>query len=113
MRCRRLSQCRSVIFQSAENFGRVDIAVANASILRTGAFVDISEEDFDAVIRVNLKGMFLTGQAAVMSRTPMKRPAEPSEIASIAVFLASEDSSYITGQTIFADGGQLLLAYTC
>lgn len=113
MRCRRLSQCRSVIFQSAENFGRVDIAVVNASILRTGAFVDISEEDFDAVIRVNLKGMFLTGQAAVMSRTPMKHPAEPSEIASIAVFLASEDSSYITGQTIFADGGQLLLAYTC
>jgi len=113
VRCRRLSQCRSVIFQSAENFGRVNIAVANASILRTGAFVDISEEDFDAVIRVNLKGVFLTGQAAVMSRTPMKRPAEPSEIASIAVFLASEDSSYITGQTIFADGGRLPLAYTC
>lgn len=51
--------------------------------------------------------------AAVMSRTPMKRPAEPSEIASIAVFLASEDSSYITGQTIFADGVRLPLAYTC
>ena len=182
--------------KAAEHFGRVDIAVANAAILRTGAFVDISEEDFDAVIRVNLKGVFLTGQAAarqmvkqdpqggtiinmsstnqvlaipqispyviakggvgqltkvmaislveqnirvngigpgsvatkmflnniatdekalaaVMSRTPMKRPAEPSEIASIAVFLASEDSSYITGQTIFADGGRLPLAYTC
>ena len=46
--------------KAAEHFGRVDIAVANAAILRTGAFVDISEEDFDAVIRVNLKGVFLT-----------------------------------------------------
>jgi glucose 1-dehydrogenase len=185
------------LFESAAKyFGRVDIAVANAGILRTGAFVDVSEEDFDAVIRVNLKGVFLTGQAAarqmsaqdpqggtiinmsstnqvlaipqitpyvvakggvgqltkvmaislveqnirvngigpgsvatemfqnniatnekalaaVMSRTPMKRPADPSEIASIAVFLASDDSSYITGQTIFADGGRLPLAYTC
>jgi glucose 1-dehydrogenase len=54
-----------------------------------------------------------TALAAVMSRTPMKRPAEPSEIAAIAVFLASSDSSYITGQTIFADGGRLPLAYTC
>jgi glucose 1-dehydrogenase len=182
--------------KAADHFGRIDIAVANAGILRTGAFVDISEEDFDAVIRVNLKGAFLTGQAAarqmclqnpqggtiinmsstnqvmaipqiapyvvskggvgqltkvmaislveqdirvngigpgsvatemfekniatnesalaaVMSRTPMKRPADPHEIASIAVFLASDDSSYITGQTIFADGGRLPLAYTC
>ena len=185
------------LFDSAvRRFGRVDIAVANAGILRTGAFVDISEEDFDAVIRVNLKGVFLTGQAAarqmlaqdpqggtiinmsstnqvlaipqitpyvvakggvgqltkvmaislveqnirvngigpgsiatemflnniatnekalaaIMSRTPMKRPGKPEEIASIAVFLASADSSYITGQTIFADGGRLPLAYTC
>jgi len=182
--------------RATEHFGRVDITVANAGILRTGSFIDISEEDFDAVIRVNLKGVFLTGQAAarqmssqspqggaiinmsstnqvlaipqiapyvvskggvgqltkvmsislveqnirvngigpgsvatemfqnniatdektlaaVMSRTPMKRPADPSEIASIAVFLASDDSSYITGQTIFADGGRLPLAYTC
>ncbi len=185
-----------LVATTVDHYGRVDIAVANAGILRTGAFLEISEEDFDAVIRTNLKGMFLTGQAsarqmvtqdpqggiiinmsstnqvlaipqitpyvvakggvgqltkvmaislvdqnirvngigpgsvatemfqkniatdekalaAVMSRTPMKRPAEPAEIASIAVFLASEDSSYITGQTIFADGGRLPLAYTC
>ena len=182
--------------KAAHHYGRIDIAVANAGILRTGTFIDVREEDFDAVIRVNLKGVFLTGQAAarqmstqdpqggtiinmsstnqvlaipqiasyvvskggvgqltkvmaislveqnirvngigpgsvatemfekniatnesalaeVMSRTPMKRPADPGEIASIAVFLASQDSSYITGQTIFADGGRLPLAYTC
>ncbi len=182
--------------KAAHHYGRIDIAVANAGILRTGTFIDVREEDFDAVIRVNLKGVFLTGQAAarqmstqdpqggtiinmsstnqvlaipqiasyvvskggvgqltkvmaislveqnirvngigpgsvatemfekniatnesalaeVMSRTPMKRPADPGEIASIAVFLASQDSSYITGQTIYADGGRLPLAYTC
>ena len=50
--------------------------------------------------------------ARVMSRTPMGRVGEPSEIASIAVFLASNDSSYITGQTIYADGGRMPLNYT-
>lgn len=48
----------------------------------------------------------------VLSRTPMGRPGEPLEVARVAVFLASEDSSYITGQTIFADGGRLALNYT-
>ena len=50
--------------QAAAQFGRIDISVANAGILRTGAFVDICEKDFDDVIRINLKGVFLCGQAA-------------------------------------------------
>jgi NAD(P)-dependent dehydrogenase (short-subunit alcohol dehydrogenase family) len=49
---------------------------------------------------------------ALLSRTPLGRIADPSEIASIAAFLASDDASYITGQTIFADGGRLALNYT-
>ena len=48
----------------------------------------------------------------ILSRTPMERLGEPSEIASIAAFLASEDASYITGQTLYADGGRLGLNYT-
>ncbi|MFH1620272.1 MAG: SDR family oxidoreductase [bacterium] len=44
-----------------------------------------------------------------ISRTiPIQRLAEPSEIAAVVAFLASEQNTYITGQTIFADGG-----YTC
>ncbi len=39
--------------------------------------------------------------------TPIGRFGNPSEIASVAAFLASEDASYITGQTIYADGGAL------
>ncbi|WP_150522647.1 SDR family NAD(P)-dependent oxidoreductase [Roseibium sediminis] len=48
----------------------------------------------------------------ILSRTPMQRIGEPSEIASIAAFLASSDASYVTGQTIYADGGRLPLNYT-
>ncbi|HEX9568876.1 MAG TPA: SDR family NAD(P)-dependent oxidoreductase [Rhodospirillales bacterium] len=48
----------------------------------------------------------------ILSRTPLGRPGEPDEIAAVAVFLASEESNYITGQTIYADGGRLGLNYT-
>jgi glucose 1-dehydrogenase len=44
----------------------------------------------------------------VESHIPMNRPAEASEIASVFAFLASDDASYITGQTIFACGGLTL-----
>ena len=51
-------------------------------------------------------------KARILSRTPLGRIGEPSEIATIALFLASDAASYITGQTIFADGGRLPLNYT-
>ena len=41
----------------------------------------------------------------VRGRTPMRRWGNPDELAGIAVFLASDAASYITGQTIFVDGG--------
>lgn len=178
-------------------YGRLDCAIANAGIVHACDFLELDEMDFDRVIRVNLKGVFLTGQAAarqmaaqgpvaggdagtiinmssvnavlaiptitpyvvakggvnqlttvmslaladkkirvnaigpgsintemyravnadpekrraVMSRTPMGRPGEPDEIAKVALFLASDDSSYITGQTIYPDGGRMGLNY--
>ena len=48
----------------------------------------------------------------VLSRTPAGRIGEPREIAAVAAFLASDEASYITGQTIYADGGRLPLNYT-
>ena len=187
------AQVDALVESAVAAFGRLDCVIANAGIVHACDFLDLAEEDFDRVIRVNLKGVFLTGQAAArqmaaqgtggtiinmssinavlaipsitpyivskggvnqltkvmalsladkgirvnaigpgtigtemalqvlsdpvkmkaaMSRTPMGRVGEPDEIASVAVFLASEDSSYITGQTIYADGGRLPLAYT-
>ncbi len=187
----------NLIAATIDAFGDIDILVNNAGIVIGGEFLEITEEDFDKVLRVNLKGTFLCSQAVakhmvkrvdndgpagciinmsstnaklaipsqipytvskggvrqltnvlaqalaakgirvnaigpgsiatemleavnsdpvakkrVLSRTPMGRIGEPEEIASIAAFLASDDASYVTGQTIYADGGRLGLAYT-
>ena len=187
------SQVEALIAKTVETYGRLDVLVANAGIVHAEEFLEFSEEDFDRVIRVNLKGVFLTGQAAArqmveqggggsivnmssvnavmaipsitpyvvakggvnqltkvmalaladkgirvngigpgsiatelakavmndpekakgaLMRTPMGRFGEPDEIAKVAVFLATDDSSYITGQTIYPDGGRLALNYT-
>jgi glucose 1-dehydrogenase len=47
----------------------------------------------------------------ILSRTPLGRIGDPAEIAAIAAFLASDEASYVTGQTIYADGGRLPLNY--
>ena len=44
--------------------------------------------------------------AGLLEKIPMRRMAEPSEIAAVHVFLASDEASFITGQAIFVDGGQ-------
>jgi NAD(P)-dependent dehydrogenase (short-subunit alcohol dehydrogenase family) len=192
------AQVEGLVGEAVKAFGRLDCMVANAGIVKGADFLDFSEADFDAVIRVNLKGVFLCGQAAarqmvaqgprgdgtcgsivnmssinavvaiptitpycmakggvnqltkvmslaladkgirvnavgpgsintemvravnddpaawarLMSRTPMGRLGEPEEMGSVAVFLASSDASYVTGQTIYADGGRLGLNYT-
>ena len=47
----------------------------------------------------------------VLSRTPIGRFGQPDEIAAIVAWLASEEASYVTGTTIYADGGRLPLNY--
>jgi len=49
----------------------------------------------------------------VMSRTPLQRIGTAKEIADTVAFLASEKASYITGETIYVDGGRLGMNYTC
>ena len=66
-------------------------------------------------IRTGMYSAVVNDPAAVrraMSRTPLGRPGEPSEVAAIAAFLASDDASYVTGETIYADGGRMPLNYT-
>ena len=50
-------------------------------------------------------------ERTLLSRTPMGRLGEPEEVAQVAVFLASDESSYLTGQTLYPDGGRLALNY--
>jgi NAD(P)-dependent dehydrogenase (short-subunit alcohol dehydrogenase family) len=173
--------------------GRIDVLVNNAGIFRAADFLEVTEEDFDAVLRINLKGSFLVGQAVaremaragkgsivnmssvngtltiptiasynvskgginqltrvmalaladkgvrvnavapgtiatelatravltseeararILSRTPMKRLGEPSEIADTVAYLASDAASYITGEIVVVDGGRMTLNYT-
>lgn len=44
-------------------------------------------------------------RAELVQRIPLRRMADPSEVANLHLFLASEEAGYITGQTIFIDGG--------
>jgi NAD(P)-dependent dehydrogenase (short-subunit alcohol dehydrogenase family) len=48
----------------------------------------------------------------IMSRTPLKRLGEPSEIAEVCAFLVSDAASYMTGSIVYVDGGRLALNYT-
>lgn len=47
----------------------------------------------------------------MLSRTPLGRFGKAEEMAGVALFLASDDAGYVTGQTIYADGGRLALNY--
>ncbi|MEM9438933.1 MAG: SDR family oxidoreductase [Pseudomonadota bacterium] len=49
----------------------------------------------------------------VMSRTPLQRVGTPREIGDVVAFLASSKASYITGETIYVDGGRIGMNYTC
>jgi len=177
----------SMVKTVIENFGQIDILVNNAGIIRPAMLLKMTEEQWDQVINVHLKGSFNCLQAAArkmkernygriinitstagvlgtigqinyssakagilgltksaakelarynilvnavapgaatkmtevirtdekfkdqyLKKIPLGRWAEPEEIAPAMVFLASEESSYITGQIIAADGGMTI-----
>ncbi|WP_439520107.1 SDR family NAD(P)-dependent oxidoreductase [Hydrogenophaga sp.] len=57
------SDVDAAVAMALQTHGRIDVLVNNAGIFKAADFLDITEADFDAVLRVNLKGAFLMGQA--------------------------------------------------
>jgi NAD(P)-dependent dehydrogenase (short-subunit alcohol dehydrogenase family) len=52
-------------------------------------------------------GISKEAMTAFLAGIPLKRMGKPEEIAAMVVFLASEESSYVTGATFYVDGGWL------
>jgi len=72
------TQASDVIAQALDDFGRLDILVNNAGILRDGMIVNLPEGDFDAVLRVHLKGtVAMTHHAAAYWRNESKEGRQP------------------------------------
>ena len=59
-----------------------------------------------------LTRMPLSAKARILSRTPMRRLGQPSEVADAVAWLASDAASYITGEIVVIDGGRMALNYT-
>ena len=103
--------------------GTIAYSVAKAGVvqLTTVAAIELAPHN----VRVNAlgPGTFATEmsvsayadpsmEARVLSRIPMGRTGRPEEAAGVALFLASDDSSYVTGKTLYADGGRMGLNLT-
>jgi len=67
-----------LVRQAIDTFGRLDVLVNNAGVIRTGMSFNLSEADWDTVIRVHLKGTFATCRfAGAWWREESKRTARP------------------------------------
>ena len=74
---------RAMIDQAAGHFGRLDILVNNAGVERKAEFWDVTEEDYDYVLDVNLKGTFFTTQAFVRHLRAANRPGRVINMSSV------------------------------
>ena len=97
--------CQNVFNDVAKENGRIDILVNNAGITRDGLLMRMSEEDWDAVLTVNLKGTFNCTKAA--TRTMMKqRSGSIINIASIIGLMGN------AGQANYAASKGGVIAFT-
>src|SRR5947209_1391547 len=81
-------QAMGLIQQTAEHFNRLDIMVNNAGMEIHSAFVDVTEEQFDRVVSIDLKGAFFCAQAAAREMIRRKTPGRIVNISSVHEDLA-------------------------
>jgi glucose 1-dehydrogenase len=78
------TDCVSMVHSTVERFGRLDIFVANAGIARGGTVLDMLEQDWDDLMAVNLKGVFLSCQAAATQMVAQGGPGKIILMSSLA-----------------------------
>ncbi len=83
-----VSDVRDLVAQSADALGGLDVLVNNAGIEKHAPFWDVTENDFDAVLNVNLKGVFFATQAFVQQCRAAGRPGKIINISSVHEELA-------------------------
>ena len=77
---------QGIIDQAMETFGRIDILVNNAGIIRRDESLDFTEEDWDAVMNVNLKSLFFLSQAVARQFVKQESRGKIVNIASMLSF---------------------------
>jgi NAD(P)-dependent dehydrogenase (short-subunit alcohol dehydrogenase family) len=63
---RKLSDIRSMVETTVKQFGKLDVLVNNAGVLQPARLIEVSEEDFDRTLGINLKGVFFACKYAAL-----------------------------------------------
>jgi glucose 1-dehydrogenase len=79
----KVAECQRFISEAVAQLGRIDIVVNNAGLERRADFWDITEQDYDLVLDVNLKGPFFVSQAFVKHRIQAKAGGKIINISSV------------------------------
>jgi glucose 1-dehydrogenase len=103
-----VGEVRDLVAQSAEALGGLDVLVNNAGIEKHAPFWEVTENDFDAVLNVNLKGVFFAAQAFVQQCLAAGRPGKIINISSV------HEDWPMPGNTAYclAKGGMRMLTRT-
>lgn len=78
-----VANVQRMITESVDHFGKLDILVNNAGIEKNADFWDVTEADYDAVMNVNLKGVFFAIQAFAKHRMAVQQPGKVINVSSV------------------------------